>query len=271
MATTSAKIAHDEGVVDEERGSKPEEPTTLGTDGGGVGRNEHYRPLLISTAVFACIGIVWSIAAVAFVLNGTYPLRYVYMQRMMWFAAVGSLFLSCILYHVAICCCGKKGDPDGLYLKRVGMMTSILGIILYGVGSPFYGTVELHSVAGYILAMLATILIIPFVSSTVLLTRLKENRRRTKVIGFWTSLAIAVLIALLVIGAVVYDTSMPIDDYPNCVVDFDWWIGDGFCDGRDYASEECGYDGGDCRFVGEECYMNYECLSDRCGDGVCVE
>ena len=267
MAT---KIAHDDTnpEVDEERG-KTEGTTTLETDVGGTSR--HYRPLLISAVVFACLAIGFGLAAVGIILNGKFPLRYVWMPRIMWFTAAVCLFLSCILYHVGICCCGKKNNPEDSYLKRTGMMASIFGIVLYCVGSPFYGTPEHHSVAGYILAMLATILIVPYVTSTVLLTRLKENRRKTKVIRLWTSLAIAVLIALLVIGVVVYDTSLPIDDYPDCVVEYDWWIGDGWCDGREYAGEECGYDGGDCRFAGEACEWEKDCLSDLCEDGVCVE
>ena len=40
--------------------------------------------------------------------------------------------------------------------------------------------------------------------------------------------------------------ALTIDNYPNCVVTDPSWIGDDYCDGGPYNTEECGYDGGDC-------------------------
>lgn len=34
--------------------------------------------------------------------------------------------------------------------------------------------------------------------------------------------------------------------YPECNVEFPFWIGDGECDGEPYSNAECGNDGGDC-------------------------
>merc|ERR1712071_123923 len=34
--------------------------------------------------------------------------------------------------------------------------------------------------------------------------------------------------------------------YPNCHVHITRWIGDGKCDGGEYDTQECGWDGGDC-------------------------
>ena len=36
------------------------------------------------------------------------------------------------------------------------------------------------------------------------------------------------------------------EQYPNCHVDYPYFIGDGFCDGGEYNSAECDWDGGDC-------------------------
>ena len=36
------------------------------------------------------------------------------------------------------------------------------------------------------------------------------------------------------------------ENYPNCNVDSPYKVGDNFCDKGDYDTEECGYDGGDC-------------------------
>ena len=35
-------------------------------------------------------------------------------------------------------------------------------------------------------------------------------------------------------------------DYPDCDVDYPYWIGSGVCSGPKYNTTECGYDGGDC-------------------------
>lgn len=37
-----------------------------------------------------------------------------------------------------------------------------------------------------------------------------------------------------------------VEGYPNCHVDMPSWIGDGICDGEEYNTEACGWDGGDC-------------------------
>ena len=33
--------------------------------------------------------------------------------------------------------------------------------------------------------------------------------------------------------------------YPDCLVPKPYWVGNGHCDGSDYDSEACGFDGGD--------------------------
>ena len=45
-------------------------------------------------------------------------------------------------------------------------------------------------------------------------------------------------------GATIWSCLKPL--YPDCNVPRASWIGDGVCDGQPYASEVCGYDGGDC-------------------------
>jgi len=37
-----------------------------------------------------------------------------------------------------------------------------------------------------------------------------------------------------------------IGNFTNCTVTIPQWIGDGQCDGGDYNTIECGFDGGDC-------------------------
>jgi hypothetical protein len=48
------------------------------------------------------------------------------------------------------------------------------------------------------------------------------------------------------------------------MVNMPHWIGDGECDGGYYASEACGFDGGDCLKVGEPCLKDEECASGFC-------
>jgi hypothetical protein len=35
-------------------------------------------------------------------------------------------------------------------------------------------------------------------------------------------------------------------EYPDCIVPYPWYIGDGYCNGAEYNVEACGWDGGDC-------------------------
>ena len=42
----------------------------------------------------------------------------------------------------------------------------------------------------------------------------------------------------------VEDNTIP--EYPNCKVTYPSFIGDGHCEGGEYNTEECGFDGGDC-------------------------
>ena len=70
-------------------------------------------------------------------------------------------------------------------------------------------------------------------------------------------------LVLLGIGIWRYEDA-PIDDYPDCHVEWPFYIGDGECDGGEYAVEECGYDGGDCLLPGDSCDFNEECTSQVC-------
>ena len=71
-------------------------------------------------------------------------------------------------------------------------------------------------------------------------------------------------------GANGYDCQDP--EYA-CVVDYPSWIGDGWCDGGEYNTEQCGYDGGDC--CEESCnpdavydcgISGYECIDPEYAD-----
>jgi len=60
-----------------------------------------------------------------------------------------------------------------------------------------------------------------------------------------------------------------INQYTNCIVDYPWAIGDGECDGGDYNTETCGFDDGDCAVFNSQ-YPN--CTVDKpdwIGDGRC--
>jgi len=63
------------------------------------------------------------------------------------------------------------------------------------------------------------------------------------------------------------------EEYPDCVVEDPQWIGDGICNGPAYASEECGWDGGDCKKINDPCSDNYECGTHFCSNqsSTCVE
>jgi hypothetical protein len=57
-------------------------------------------------------------------------------------------------------------------------------------------------------------------------------------------------------------------DYPNCNVDYPSWIGNGYCEGGDYNTAECGFDGGDCDYFNN--YPNCNAQPPwRIGDGYC--
>ena len=62
--------------------------------------------------------------------------------------------------------------------------------------------------------------------------------------------------------------ALTIDNFPNCEVEDPSWIGDEYCDGGEYNTEECGFDGGDCDIYNQ--YPN--CIVGDpgfIGDGVC--
>ena len=55
--------------------------------------------------------------------------------------------------------------------------------------------------------------------------------------------------------------------YPDCHVDDPIYIGSGVCDGGDYNTEECGWDGGDCVVPGyPNCHVDDPSYI---GDGYC--
>lgn len=65
-----------------------------------------------------------------------------------------------------------------------------------------------------------------------------------------------------------------IGSFPNCEVRAPAWIGDGSCDGGDYNTAECGWDGGDCDALNAVLWEKYpECKQGihpgKIGDGDC--
>lgn len=65
-------------------------------------------------------------------------------------------------------------------------------------------------------------------------------------------------------------------DYTNCVVDHPCWIGDRICDGEDYNTTECNFDGIDCKICDfpDDGFNYSDCRAEnlcRIGDGVCDE
>jgi len=57
-----------------------------------------------------------------------------------------------------------------------------------------------------------------------------------------------------------------------CDVEMPWWLGDGICDGGDYNTAACGYDGGDCDELNEFFKLHPDCDVEYphwVGDGDC--
>jgi len=83
--------------------------------------------------------------------------------------------------------------------------------------------------------------------------------------------SIIMVIFLIVIMAIVLPFTLDFnlqkqDEYPDCNVENIGWINDTICNGGDYASDECGNDGGDC----ENCFAENIALM-LFGDGFCDE
>ena len=263
MASSNPKVASVDNVEEDNEEEKP-------VDEGENNRvTEHYRPLLIATAVFGIVACAFYLGAAILVLIGEFPQNCFCSTRTWWYLGAGSLLLATILFLTALCkCVNSDPQPEDMRLRRTGGVSSVLAVILFIVASPFLSTQDGYSVTGYVLAMISFILTVPLVTSSILLVRSKEARM-SKCTVFWFTLAVVVLVALLIVGSFRFDSYMPIDDYPNCVVEYPYWIGDGVCDGRTYATEECGYDGGDCLLSGSTCDYNEECVSEICNGNIC--
>jgi hypothetical protein len=58
---------------------------------------------------------------------------------------------------------------------------------------------------------------------------------------------------LMLFSSPVSSVALTIGNFTNCNVNVPQWVGDGGCDGGEYNTVECGYDGGDC----DDFNMNY--------------
>lgn len=62
----------------------------------------------------------------------------------------------------------------------------------------------------------------------------------------------------------------PVDGYPECHVQYSFLVGNGKCDGGQYNTEKCGYDGNDCLYFNSN-YPNCKAQMPKLiGDGYCL-
>jgi hypothetical protein len=92
--------------------------------------------------------------------------------------------------------------------------------------------------------------------------RFGTRRRYWFVIGAFLLLVVTIAILLVLILTGVSKSPPEPGPYPNCKVAYRAYIGNGYCDGDDYNTTECGWDGGDCipcdnGFFGSNCTLDF--------------
>ena len=223
--------------------------------------------IMVAAIVFYSLAILFYLAGVAMNLVGKHPWN-IYAQIYAYIPAAAAVFISTILYFISLCCFTRK--PEKNFFFFVGFNASVAAIVLFVVAAPLMWTARITG--GYVLAILSFACTVAALDYTILQVVLpddreseQEQRRRITQNCFRIRIIICTLfVALLIVGGLRYEPKIPIDDYPDCIVEYDWWIGDGVCDGEEYATEECGWDAGDCFLKGESCEWNDDCVSGDC-------
>ena len=220
----------------------------------------HFSGLLISTSVFHSMAILADLVGAGIMLiGGKFPENihgFLYGAIPAAFAAL----IATILFSIASCLKYEMATPEEKRLIQNGVLTSVLSVVLVAVAFPLAYKVETvgafiafaFSLAAKVVALICCLLLLQ--------SQEAQQKRRWK-------LRIALLVVFLLflgVGIWRYSPDVPINDYPDCHVDKPLWIGDGICDGGQYAVEECGYDGGDCGLTGDPCEWNSDCVLDLC-------
>ena len=228
-------------------------------------KQKRYAGLLIAATVFYGLAIAMYIVGVGMNFKGDNPWN-VFAQIYAYTPAACAVFVATVLYAISMCV--APTPPEKRRIAKVGLVASISTIVLVLIAGPLLWKVRIK--LGYVLAVLSFATTVVALYCTIrLLQRDSEPGRCQKLLYNQILVGFIVIwfLFLLSFGTWQYQAKLPIDDYPDCHVDYEWWIGDGGCDGLPYASEECGYDDGDCLLPGEAC--RFETWGNDCLSGIC--
>ena len=233
-------------------------------------RKNRYKNYLIGAVVFYVLSFLFDLFGVGVILSAVHPLPD-YSTVMAWLPGAMGAMVGLILLSVAMCLMEDDVGPQEKRLFRLGFVSTSVGLILFVAAWPLVDLrVPVHSVAGYILFLVSATGFVTTMICAVLLLKSPEARDNKKLIRLWFFL-VGLFLALLGIAVWrYYSWNPPIYDYPDCDPFWPQWIGDGECDVLDCpscASEECGFDGGDCGVSGvDTCAVDSDCASNSCND-----
>ena len=93
----------------------------------------------------------------------------------------------------------------------------------------------------------------------------------TRKCKLWCCVALVFVAILGTVVGVLFGTTkgqLLLMGFPKCNIAYPSFIGDGYCDGRDYNTAECGWDGGDCNLYNSYPYCHVD-WPHQLGDGDC--
>lgn len=226
--------------------------------------------LLISAIVFHGLSVILYLVVVCWLVSrrfyGSFDSLLSYEMINTFFCAMSCSVLGSLLVFIFVCRRGAETREKGRgMILNLDVIFCILGFLGFFI---FFLPVSVNPVGFYVITVcVMTVNVVALFCDIFLAVGQYDSSKVQQRRFNCTFRLLSIFTGVVMIGFFipVFFFGNP-QSLESCNVPNPLWIGDGICDGDEYNTPECEFDGGDCGLYteGEPCTNNDECVSRIC-------